>query len=263
MLFWPSSACAATQRREPRCSVFCWCRFLWCLLLGLVASATHLGNPENALYVLAQVGRSPLSNEVLAAVAFIGCAGIGWMSQFAEHRRLRLERLLRGLSAVAAIALVLAIAFAYAARTVETWDTPWVPAALVLNGILGGAMLAFAVLRWVEWPPLQKGFGRGLLIAAGAALAASTVVYGFQGHVLAALGNYTVPAGQLVPHFELFVVAYGLLSLAGVGLDATGLRSERLPSPARATVACLLVLAGIFVMRFTFYLMHLTVGMTW
>lgn len=33
-------------------------------MVGLVASATHLGTPANALYVLTGVGRSPLSNEV-------------------------------------------------------------------------------------------------------------------------------------------------------------------------------------------------------
>ena len=34
-------------------------------LVGLVASATHLGNPANALYVFMGVGRSPLSNTLL------------------------------------------------------------------------------------------------------------------------------------------------------------------------------------------------------
>lgn len=44
-------------------------------LIGLVASATHLRNPANTLYVLAGVGRSPLSNEVVSGVMFFGVAG--------------------------------------------------------------------------------------------------------------------------------------------------------------------------------------------
>ena len=36
-------------------------------MVGLIASATHLGNPSNALYVFTGVGRSPLSTEVFAA----------------------------------------------------------------------------------------------------------------------------------------------------------------------------------------------------
>ena len=39
-------------------------------MVGLVASATHLGHPDNALYVIAGIGRSPLSTEVAGAVVF-------------------------------------------------------------------------------------------------------------------------------------------------------------------------------------------------
>ena len=45
-------------------------------LVGLVASATHLGNPANALYVFMGVGRSPLSNEVFSAVIFLAFSGV-------------------------------------------------------------------------------------------------------------------------------------------------------------------------------------------
>ena len=44
-------------------------------MVGLVASATHLGNPANALYVFLGVGRSPLSTEVFCAVVFLALAG--------------------------------------------------------------------------------------------------------------------------------------------------------------------------------------------
>ena len=46
-------------------------------MVGLVASATHLGNPANALYVFLHFGSSPLSNEARwdcwRAAACIGC----------------------------------------------------------------------------------------------------------------------------------------------------------------------------------------------
>lgn len=37
---------------------------------GFIASATHLGTPANALHAVEGIGRSPLSNEVVAVVAF-------------------------------------------------------------------------------------------------------------------------------------------------------------------------------------------------
>lgn len=44
-------------------------------MVGLVASATHLGNPANALYVFLHFGSSPLSNEVVSAVGLLACSG--------------------------------------------------------------------------------------------------------------------------------------------------------------------------------------------
>ena len=56
-------------------------------MVGLVASATHLGNPANALYVFTGVGRCPLSTEVFAAVIFLALAGVYLLYSFVEHPR--------------------------------------------------------------------------------------------------------------------------------------------------------------------------------
>lgn len=61
-------------------------------MVGLVASATHLGNPANALYVFVGVGRSPLSTEVFCAVVFLALAGVYWLYSFAERPRRGLQR---------------------------------------------------------------------------------------------------------------------------------------------------------------------------
>ena len=54
-------------------------------MVGLVASATHLGNPANALYVISGFGRSPLSNEVVCGAVFLGVAGVFWLTSFSER----------------------------------------------------------------------------------------------------------------------------------------------------------------------------------
>ena len=53
-------------------------------MVGLVASATHLGNPANALYVFLHVGSSPLSNEVVSAVGLLACSGNSFYCRFPE-----------------------------------------------------------------------------------------------------------------------------------------------------------------------------------
>lgn len=89
-------------------------------LVGLVASATHLGNPANALYVFMGVGRSPLSNEVFSAVIFLAFSGVYWLYSFAVKPCRLLQRLLAVGACVSAIACITAIAFAYSADTVIT-----------------------------------------------------------------------------------------------------------------------------------------------
>ena len=120
-------------------------------LVGLVASATHLGNPANALYVFMGVGRSPLSNEVFSAVIFLAFSGVYWLYSFAVKPRRLLQRLLAVGACVSAIACITAIAFAYSADTVITWSTPFSPLSLWVNALLGGPVLAIVGLRAARW----------------------------------------------------------------------------------------------------------------
>lgn len=120
------------------------CLPLLVAMVGLVASATHLGNPANALYVFTGVGRSPLSTEVFAAVIFLALAGVYWLYSFAEHPRVGLQRGLLAAIDVAIVAFVSSVAFAYNVDTIVTWSLPLVPASLILNALFGGPLLALA-----------------------------------------------------------------------------------------------------------------------
>ena len=59
--------------------------------VGLVASATHLGTPSNALYVFRTVGSSPLATEVFSAVLFLGTSCSYWLGciYIEGHKALR------------------------------------------------------------------------------------------------------------------------------------------------------------------------------
>ena len=231
-------------------------------LVGLVASATHLGNPDNALYVFARVGHSPLSNEVFAAVLFLSASGLHWLYQFAEHARPRLLDALLVAAIAASLAFVASVAFAYDSRTVLTWSTPCVPVALCLNALVGGPILAIAGLRFAGWGPLSVWPGRALAGLSAAALVANVGVYAVQAAQLASFGNYLVTATQLVPGYEVLVAVFGVLAAAGLVAAGLPLARGKAPTRARAFVAAALVFAGIFVMRFAFYMMHLTSGIS-
>ncbi|WP_241156423.1 MULTISPECIES: DmsC/YnfH family molybdoenzyme membrane anchor subunit [unclassified Adlercreutzia] len=233
-------------------------------LTGLVVSTTHLGNPANALYVLAGVGRSPLSNEVFAGVVFLGLAGMYWLTAFSERQRAGLRR--AGLAVVCAsgAAFVGAIAFAYDAATILTWSTPYVPLALCLNALAGGPLLALLSLHVAGHRAVRGRLGWALLGAAALFAAANACVYALQGLDLARLENHVTTAASQVPGYFVMLGAFAALVGAGIGVAASALRADvgaRHATTVRLTAACVLALGGIFVMRFAFYMMHLTVGL--
>ena len=231
-------------------------------MVGLVASATHLGNPANALYVFVGVGRSPLSTEVFCAVVFLALAGVYWLYSFAERPRRGLQRGWMGALIVASGAFVTSVAFAYAADTIVSWDTWHVPANLWLNALVGGPLLALLGLRLARFAPADSLFGRVLVGMAVVALALNVGGYVLQGADLPGLRNAFVSAAGLVPSFGVLVAVFGVCGVLGIGLDGWALFVKRRPlSVVRASAACVLAFAGIFAMRFAFYMMHLTVGL--
>ena len=115
--------------------------------VGFVLSATHLGTPSNALYVLARVGASGLSNEVLATTLFLGVAGSFWLSSFYRRRPpLAVRRIWLGLGIALAVAYLGATASVYVMETVPSWSTPFAPAMTVLPGVATGCLLGCACL---------------------------------------------------------------------------------------------------------------------
>lgn len=89
-------------------------------MVGLVASATHLGNPANALYVFLHFGSSPLSNEVVSAVGLLACSGLYWLYSFSVKPFAWLQRLLLAMIAATGIVFVAMVSLAYSVDTIVT-----------------------------------------------------------------------------------------------------------------------------------------------
>lgn len=231
-------------------------------MVGLVASATHLGNPDNALYVIAGIGRSPLSTEVASAVAFLALAGVYWLLSFSQRFPLAVQRVWLTLTALAAAVFVWSVANAYGRETIPTWNLWEVPVALVLSSLVGGPAIALAGFRAARFGAAeQRRFP--LLGLAAAAFAANLAVYVLQGVDLGGIRNSFGAAASLVPGYWPAVAAFALLCAAGLAALA---RAQRFAKRRFALLAwsfggCALVLAGIFLMRFAFYMSHMTVGL--
>lgn len=244
-------------------------------MVGLVASATHLGNPANALYVFLHFGSSPLSNEVVSAVGLLACSGLYWLYSFSVKPLVWLQRLLLAMIAATGIVFVAMVSLAYSVDTIVTWSLPTVPISLWLNALIGGPLLATITLYAAQWRALAGRFGLLLMAVPLIALAANMVAYIVQGRLLNGVANSVVAAADLVPHYRTMLLAFALMCFAGCVLAALTMHAVSRETVAhgggelafskrvlvRLLVACLLVFAGIFVMRFAFYMMHLTVGL--
>lgn len=230
-------------------------------MVGLIASATHLGNPANALYVIMGIGRSPLSNEVSAAVAFLACAALIWLIGFAEGRHRGLQRVLMVLIVPAALVFVGFVSFAYSVDTIITWDTPFVPASIVLGAFVLGPVIASIGMRIARLDARFARVGWALVAVSAVSAVALLVVYLLQMGELAQMRNYLYSVQDIAPEYGYLLVAYAVIALLGLVLQACSV-AKRVAHPLAMSIAsAMLILLALFLMRFAFYLFHLTVGL--
>lgn len=230
-------------------------------VVGFIGSATHLGKPSNALYVLSGIGRSPLSNEVIASVAFFALAGLSWYASFSRRSWAQgLQKACMLLACCAGAWQVFEIANAYSIRTISTWSMPNVQVNLVMGALMGGSVLAIATLSFAGQRDRKKLFA-ALLVAALLASVAAAVSQGLQLAGLQDMRNAMVQASDLAPWYAPAIVASAVLALASIAVDGVVLRLRREVRPLAASAAAAVMFCGVFVVRFAFYCLHMTVGL--
>ncbi|RDB64700.1 DMSO reductase [Gordonibacter sp. 28C] len=229
-------------------------------LVGFIASATHLGTPANALHVFSGVGRSPLSNEVLSAVAFLFLVGSYWMMAFKQRFPDAVAKPWLVLACVAGAALVACTSLAYAVDTVPTWDTWYAPANLWFSALLAGPALGLLFLHMARVP--LRGGGIALVAVCAAALAAGTIVLALHQQSLGGVANNELVASALVPNYGGAIAFHAFAGAIGCACAALSLRHRASGQGAviLSGAAALLLLVAVFVTRVEFYQLHMTVG---
>lgn len=229
-------------------------------MLGLIASATHLGNPSNALYVLSGVGRSPLSNEVFCTVVFLFFAALIWLESFAlKHYRV-LQRVFMVLSWASGTVFVAAVSVAYDVDTIVTWRQASIPVSIWCNALTGGPLIALIGFTAAGFKPRSAVFFKGLVAVSLVGAVGSVLSYALLGIEISGISNALVSVGELVPAYFPMVVLFAALSCVAVAIDGVPLVKGETLSLKRSCVAAIICLAAIFTMRFSFYMMHMTVG---
>lgn len=235
-------------------------------LIGLIASATHLGTPSNALYVLTGAGRSPLSNEVIAAVIFITLAWLYWLLAFVRLMPAALSRVWLVITDLSAIYLVYRISIVYSIPTIPTWNSSFTPMVLWCIALAVGPLVSLLTLAWAQYSSKEEdilvatGFYKVLIGIAMFGVLGGVIVMLLQNGELVTLSNAYATADQLFPYYIWCIGAFGVLGVISILLAATSIRRSDKPNRSKVTMAVLIIIFAAIVVRIPFYTMHMTVG---
>jgi anaerobic dimethyl sulfoxide reductase subunit C (anchor subunit) len=110
------------------------------LVLGIVASLFHLGNPLNAPRAITNLGSSPLSWEILLGTAFAIIGGVFAIMQWRKFGTAVLRNVVALLAAVIGVLFVYAMSRVYMLPSVPAWNTPATPVTFFTTTFLLGAL---------------------------------------------------------------------------------------------------------------------------
>lgn len=117
------------------------------MILGLIASLFHLGDPLNAFRAVTNIGESWLSREIFFGVTFVILGGLFAVMQWRKLGRFALRNVIAILAGIAGLFLVTSMSAIYMLPTQPAWDTLATPisfftAALLLGSLAIGTALA-------------------------------------------------------------------------------------------------------------------------
>ena len=252
------------------------------IVLSLIVSLFHLGNPLNAFRAIANLGTSWLSREVLCSVLFTVVGGVFALMQWRKVASFTARNLVAWLAALIGLFLVFAMSQVYALPVQPAWNTLATPVSFFATALLLGA-LAMGAAFVANYAYLQRanpgcadaqcvllrGTMRWIAVAAIELLGVELVTAPLQLAYLAASGSPAAAASAalLAGPYSLIFALRLVLVFIGAGVLAIFVYQNAL-SPGRENVlgnltylTFALVLIGEVLGRFLFYAAHVKIGL--
>lgn len=240
------------------------------LVLGLVASLLHLGNPLNAYRAVTNLSSSWLSREILSGVIF---AALGATFAFMQWRKIstaNIRNLVALLTAAVGLVLVYCMSQVYMLPTRPSWNLLTTPLSFYVTTLLLGVLAMGTAFVANYWYIQQKNPGCAsvqcvMLRDALRWIAISSIVLlGFQFVILPVwvaimAGSAPTGAGVLIGEYgTMFALRLALVFLGAGVLGFFLYRAASSPGQERvmgnvAYAAFALVLIGEVIGRFLFY----------
>ena len=250
------------------------------VVVGVLASFLHLGNPANAFRAVSNLNSSWLSREILFTLLFVGTGAVFAVLQWRKIGSFQLRQIIALVAAALGIAVVFSMSNIYQLAAEPAWNSLATPINFFITTFLLGA-LALGVAFVINYYylkgkqdraniKLQSEMLRVILqwIAIG-----SIVLLGVQLVVMPlfisqlSAGNAAAveSAGKLTSEFGVVFALRLVLVLLGAGLFGiliyrnALLNNERLMA-SFVIAAFTFVLVGELLGRFLFYSMHVRIG---
>lgn len=228
-------------------------------ILGVLASTTHLGKPSNSLFVLTGIGRSPLSNEVFAAVIFVGIVWLRWLLGYSKHPLSRVKRILLVAGALAALGQIWFTANAYSIRTIIAWSLPFTQVNQISAAVFGGCLLAKITL-WASRTQVKHAASTAIAALACLAFAALATSEIAQCMTLVDTHSTLSPKNHQVGTYIPIICTSMCACVASLACLIADTRTKARFNAVRRTAIPVLGFMGIFIARFGFYFIYLTAG---
>ena len=125
------------------------------LVLGMLASLLHLGNPFNAYKAVTNFGSSWLSREVLFGVLFLVFGALYAFLQWRKIGSVAMRNVLAWIAALIGFVLVYSMSRIYMLYSQPAWNTLATPISFFVTTLLLGALAMGAAIAW-NYAQVQK-----------------------------------------------------------------------------------------------------------
>lgn len=252
------------------------------LVLGIIASFFHLGNPLNAPLAVLNFGSSWLSREIAFVVVFSILGAVFAFMQWRKLGTMQVRRSLAVVTAVIGLAQVVSMAMVYMLPTQPYWNTlgtvvAFLSTAFLLGSLAVGVALVanYAYLRRKNpncaetQCALLRDVVKGIALVSILLLGVELVASPLQLSLLAATGNAAAieSAGLLYNEYGVIFALRLVLAVIGAGVFALFLfRSATTEGRERLMGnlvygAFALVLVAEVLGRYLFYAAHTKIGL--
>lgn len=250
------------------------------MILGLLASLFHLGDPLSAFRAVTNVGSSWLSREILFGVLFAILGGLFAIMQWRKWTSFTIRNVIAILAGIAGLGLVISMSGVYMLPTQPAWNTLATPIFFLTTTLLLGSLAMgtaftanYLYLKRKEEAGLDmqlellRGSLRGISVTALVVLGIQLIVAPLYIAALSAgVPEAQESASMLVDDYVTIFVLRLVLSLIGAGLFAIVLYQSASGEAKDRTMAYMVYGAFAFVLvaevlgRYLFYAIQVPVG---